>query len=187
MLSQIHFCRFLYKLVVRMRDRLSQDLNEELSPLKELMAGLIFEKLDEVNTLRSVNSKHTSDYKPTPDYHKIAQIIEQYVAKYNKDLSSISSTLKPLIAFKEQLTKSILGIYERVQGEEEGGYWKDEVIVLDYLVTLRQLVGLLQSNDMEGFHNKSKIETIVEGSPSKTITQEHLNAIRAKLKAIKII
>ena len=61
------------------------------------------------------------------------------------------------------------------------------MIVLDYLVTLRQLIGLLQSNDMEGFHVKSKIETIVEGSPSKSITQEHLKAIQAKLKAIKII
>lgn len=45
----------------------------------------------------------------------------------------------------------------------------------------------MQANDLEGFHNKSKIETIVEGAPSKTITQEHLSAIRAKLKAIKII
>jgi len=61
------------------------------------------------------------------------------------------------------------------------------VIVLDYLVTLRQLIGLLQSNDIEGFHNKSKMEIIVEGSPSKAITHEHLNAIRSKLKAIRII
>jgi hypothetical protein len=38
---------------------------------------------------------------------------------------------------------------------------KEEVIVLDYLVTLRQLIGLLQGNDLEGFHIKSKIETIV--------------------------
>jgi hypothetical protein len=48
-------------------------------------------------------------------------------------------------------------------------------------------VGLLQGNELEGFHHKSKIETIVEGAPSKIITHEHLNAIKAKLKAIKII
>ena len=65
--------------------------------------------------------------------------------------------------------------------------WKDEVIVLDYLVTLRQLIGIVQNNDLEGFHSKSKIEAIVEGAPSKVITEEHLNAIRTKLKAIKII
>jgi hypothetical protein len=52
---------------------------------------------------------------------------------------------------------------------------------------MRQLIGLLQSNDLEGFHTKSKIETIVEGAPSKCITHEHLNAIRSKLKAIRII
>jgi hypothetical protein len=188
LLSQIHFCRFLYKLTIRMRDKLSPELNEEMAPLKEYMAGLVFEKLEEVNSLKAVNTKHAADYKCTPDYHKIAQIIEQYVAKYNKDLSSISQLVKPLSAFKEQLTKSIVGLYERVGAEEEeGSEWKEEVIVLDYLVTLRQLLGLLQGNDMEGFHNKSKIETIVEGAPSKVITQEHLNAIRAKLKAIKII
>jgi hypothetical protein len=45
------------------------------------------------------------------------------------------------------------------------------VIVLDYLVTLRQLIAILQNNDLEGFHIKSKIETIVEGAPSKTITE----------------
>lgn len=59
--------------------------------------------------------------------------------------------------------------------------------MLDYLVTLRQLIGILQNNDLEHFHLKSKIEAIVEGSPSKTITEEHLSAIRSKLKAIKII
>ena len=110
------------------------------------------------------------------------------MAKYTKDLHSINRVAKPLAAFKELLTRNIVNIYERVQDEDHDvSHWKDEVIVLDYLVTLRQLVGLLQNNDMEGFHTKSKIETIVEGSPSKTITQEHLNAIKSKLKAIKII
>jgi hypothetical protein len=65
--------------------------------------------------------------------------------------------------------------------------WKEEIVVLDYLVTLRQLIGLLLNNDLEGFHNKSKIETIVEGAPSKHITQQHLTAIRTKLKAMKVI
>lgn len=49
--------------------------------------------------------------------------------------------------------------------------WKDEVIALDYLVTLRQLIGIVQNNDLEGFHSKSKIEAIVEGAPSKVITE----------------
>lgn len=65
------------------------------------MAGLIFEKLTEVNELRSINGKHALDYKMTPDYHKIAQIIEQYVAKYSKDLVNIKQVSQPLSSFKE--------------------------------------------------------------------------------------
>lgn len=34
---------------------------------------------------------------------------------------------------------------------------KEEIIVLDYLITLRQLIGILNTNDLEGFHQKSKI------------------------------
>lgn len=140
-----------------------------------------------MNSLKSVSPKNAVDYRTSPDYNKIAQIIDQYIAKYSKDLSGMRHLGRPLSGFKEQLTRSIVNLYEKVEGEDDIGEWKDEVIVLDYMVTLRQLVGLLQANDIEGFHNKSKIETIVEGSPSKTITQEHLSAIRAKLKAIKII
>lgn len=44
------------------------------------------------------------------------------------------------------------------------------MIILDYLITLKQLSGLLAKNDMELFHRKSKIEAIVEGAPSKVIT-----------------
>ena len=42
LVSEIHFCRFLYKLIVRMRDKLSAELNDDLSTLKEFMSGLIF-------------------------------------------------------------------------------------------------------------------------------------------------
>lgn len=121
------------------------------------MRGLIFEKLEEVKCLKSVNSRHATDYKNTPDYHKIAQIIEQYVAKYSKDFANVKKVSQPLTAFKDELTHTIVDMYERVQAQEASSHWKDEVIVLDYLVTLRQLVGLLQANDMEGFHCKSKI------------------------------
>lgn len=140
-----------------MNDKLSHELNEELTELKGLMTGLIFDKLEEVNSLRNVSSKYSQDYKKTPDYNKINQIIEQYITKYTKDLGSLNQVTKSLAGFKEQLTRNIITLYERVENAEELGEWKDEVIVLDYLVTLRQLVGLLQGNDIEGFHTKSKI------------------------------
>lgn len=61
------------------------------------------------------------------------------------------------------------------------------MIILDYLITLRQLSSLLAKNDLEMFNNKSKIEAIVEGAPAKLITEDHMRAITAKLKAIKLI
>jgi hypothetical protein len=39
-------------------------------------------------------------------------------------------------------------VYERVEDQLEIADFKDEVIVLDYLVTLRQLLGLIQNNDL---------------------------------------
>ena len=64
---------------------------------------------------------------------------------------------------------------------------KENVIILDYLITLKQLVHLVQKYDIEGFHTKSKIEAIVEGSPASHITEEHIRGISSKLKAIKAI
>jgi hypothetical protein len=47
---------------------------------------------------------------------------------------------------------------------------KNHVIILDYFITLKQLISILSKDDLELFNVKSKIETIVEGSPSKVIT-----------------
>lgn len=53
------------------------------------MVGLIFNKLDEVEHLRALPAKMAQDFKASSDYQKIYQIIEQYQAKYSKELSSI--------------------------------------------------------------------------------------------------
>ncbi len=153
-----------------MNEKLEKDENDDLQSLKEYMVGLIFDKLKQVENLKGVNQKYLSDYKLSSDFNKIIQIIDQYQAKYSKDLSSINKVSKNLITIKEQLTTKIVLFYQKVNNQSDLSEWKEEVIVLDYLVTMRQLIGLLQNNDLQGFHNKSKIETIVEGTPSKTIT-----------------
>ena len=97
-----------------MNDKLSETLNDELTELKGLMTTLIFDKLEEVNSLRNVSSKYSQDYRNTPDYNKINQIIEQYISKYTKDLANISQTSKSLAGFKDQLTRNIVTLYEKV-------------------------------------------------------------------------
>jgi hypothetical protein len=59
--------------------------------------------------------------------------------------------------------------------------------VLDYLITLRQLLIILEEDSLQNFHNKAKIEQIVEGAPSQNITSEHISAITHKLKTLKIL
>ncbi len=46
LLSQIHFCRFLYKLLIRISEKLTPDQNERLNKMKEEMCGLVFSKLE---------------------------------------------------------------------------------------------------------------------------------------------
>lgn len=70
-----------------MNEKLDRDENDELQSLKEYMVGLIFDKLKQVENLKGVNQKYLNDYKTSSDFNKITQIIDQYQAKYSKDLS----------------------------------------------------------------------------------------------------
>lgn len=88
--------------------------------------------------------------------------------------------------FEKELSSEIKRIFEDVK-ESDLEESQQKVIILDYLITLRQLSNLLSKKDIKMFHGKSKIEAIVEGSPAKIITGEHLHAIGSKLKAIKLI
>lgn len=98
--------------------------------------------------MKQVSAKYSLDYKLTNDFNKIVQIIDQYRVKYSKDLNTLSKNLKSLNTIKEELTRIILYFYEKVNKQSDISEWKEEVIVLDYLVTLRQLIGLLQNNDL---------------------------------------
>lgn len=101
LLSQVHLCRFLYKLIMRMQEKLSSSENEELATLKEYMTSLIFEKLEEVENTKQISSKYVNDYKQSTDFNKIIQIIDQYRAKYSRDLNPTSKNYKNLNSIKD--------------------------------------------------------------------------------------
>ena len=128
--------------------------------MKELMNGLLFERLDDIELLRPLSSIEKKEYKDTSDFTKIVQIVNQYQNKYKKDLKSISkknSTLEQLI---QVLNQQVLFLHSVISGRG-GSEVKEEVIVLDYLITLRQLLLILEENDLQVFHNKAKMEQIV--------------------------
>jgi DNA repair ATPase RecN len=88
------------------------------------MAVLIFEKLEEVENLKQVSSKYTQDYKLSNDYNKIVQIVDQYHAKYSRDLSGMTSNNKSLSYLKDELTNSISALYEKVSQDDSISEWK---------------------------------------------------------------
>lgn len=63
----------------------------------------------------------------------------------------------------------------------------DEVILLDYLITCKQLVKIMHNTTLAEFHVKSKIEAIVNGKPTRNITHDHIKAIKDKLRTMKLI
>jgi hypothetical protein len=71
------------------------------------------------------------------------------------------------------------------QGEVEDR--EEKIVLLDYLITMKQLLLINEKKDIEYFHQKSQIEAIVEGRPAKSITEQHLQAIVHKLKVFKMI
>lgn len=49
---------------------------------------------------------------------------------------------------QSELTTEIIKMYSFIKANEDVEMIKEEVIVLDYLVTLRQLISLLQNNGL---------------------------------------
>ena len=84
LLSQVHFCRFVYKLVQRIDNKIQGEISQGA---RDRMYGIIFKKLRDVEDLRNLDSLKASEYKKTPDFQKICQIVDQYQKKYEKDIN----------------------------------------------------------------------------------------------------
>lgn len=80
-----------------------------------------------------------------------------------------------------------MDLYEKTRDYRSSEGKDEEVILLDYFITTKQLLLINAKNDIEYFHKKSKIEAIVEGRPAKTITEDHFEAIVHKLRVFKMI
>lgn len=150
------------------------------------MTGLVFDKLEQIAKLQLLTPIERKEYMETSDYAKITQIINQYQSKYHDDLSGMNYKVVSLEELRELINHQIIFLYGRVESQNPGDV-KEEVIVLDYLITLRQLLCILAEDNIQTFHGKSKMEQIVEGSPSQNISVEHISAITAKLKTLQML
>lgn len=114
------------------------------------MCGLVFQRLEDIVELKCL-SPGLADYKKSNDYRKLCQIVSQYQEKYRKELGSIERLWKGFEVFETELSTEIKKIFEDVKASvlEES---QQKVIILDYLITLRQLSNLLSKNSIEVFH-----------------------------------
>ena len=80
-----------------------------------------------------------------------------------------------------------MNLYEQIKGFDSFEGNEEKIILLDYLITTKQLILINAKKDIEYFHRRSKIEAIVEGRPAKNITQDHFDAIIHKLRVFKMI
>lgn len=55
LLSQIHFCRFTYKLIIGLQSKLCFEVCQ---PLKRLLSTLLFSKLSEIKDLKLISKEH---------------------------------------------------------------------------------------------------------------------------------
>ena len=146
-MSQIHLCRFVYKLLQRIKQNLSGA--SEANGLQSSMKGLIFEKLYEVQELTCMNDeKKAREYRKTQDYQKIKQIIDQYHKKYEQDIGNLPSKWNGFRNIDAELSDEIKLLYDEIRLLDDVNDGKEKVIILDYLITLKQLGNLLEKNDI---------------------------------------
>ena len=74
-ISQIHFCRFLYKLIERITKAFNIDSDRKV---RIKMTSLIFQKLKEISQLKGIEIKHKEYFKSTPEFSKLLSIVNQY-------------------------------------------------------------------------------------------------------------
>lgn len=78
------------------------------------MCGLIFQRLEDIVELKSLNSG-LADYKKSNDYRKLCQIVSQYQEKYRKELGPIEIIWKGFEVFETELSTEIKRIFEDVK------------------------------------------------------------------------
>lgn len=174
LVSEIHFCRFLFKLLMRIgessRKGLLEASSSEVDNITRSYVGIIRHKVDRLvsfTTNNYINCTCYEEYKNTSDYHKLIKIAKEYRERYSSELrqhwteAECRFTTDPTTAMISHLHSLLKNRHSKetaVQGQQ------NEIITLDYLITAKQLIDIFRHGENhEKFARKSRIEEIVEG------------------------
>jgi hypothetical protein len=175
LVSEIHFCRFLFKLLSKIsessRKGLLQQSSEEVEAIMRNYTAIIRHKIDNLTRFSSSNfigATAYEDYKECADYAKLMKIAKEYRERYSAELKDYWGIAKAA-AFSTSPTVDLIDhLYRLLHLREHTDTFIDsfskEIVVLDYLITSKQLIELFKGGEnYERFSRKSRIEEIVEG------------------------
>ena len=167
LLSQVHLCRFLYKLIANIEAGISIEID---SVLRQRLIDFLFYKLYETKNLLLVGVESREEYREFSDFKKLEKLVDEYIVKYKKRLKMDNLVMENGKYSGENYSNLVSGVvreiknlYQGVSQSREPSFLVKEIIVLDYLVTTVQLLTILKSGDLAEFHFKSKIQAIVDG------------------------
>lgn len=83
LVSQLHLCRFLFKLIQRID---KSEFIDEGHNLRSQMIQVIFKKLGELKNLTLLESEVATEFRGFPEFGKLYKICDQYEQKYQKSL-----------------------------------------------------------------------------------------------------
>lgn len=132
--------------------------------------GIIKHKIENIINFSSNNFLNTSiyeEYKECNDYLKLMKIAKEYKDRYSNEVKQYWSS--STCSFSTENTLNLIAQLQRLLTIRE--YQDDfildnskEIIILDYLITSKQLIEIFKNGEnYEKFAKKSRIEDIVEG------------------------
>ena len=83
LLSQVHLCRFIYKLIANIEAGLSYQV--DLS-LKDQLMQFLFFKLKETKELKLISQESVEEYREFSDFKKLEKLVDEYSLKYKRRL-----------------------------------------------------------------------------------------------------
>jgi serine/threonine-protein kinase ULK2 len=174
LISEIHFCRFLYKLLGRITESKKGGLLGEAGQVAEQVTydymGIIKHKIENLLGFKNKNYIGVGgyeEYKQTADYQKLMKIAKEYKERYQTEMKPYWNSCK--CCFATDSTLALVStlrelLRNRETTEQFTATYEQEIVILDYLMTAKQLIDIFQNGEnYERFARKSRIEEIVEG------------------------
>ena len=95
-IAEIHFCRFLYKLLGRLKESmengmLSNNFPSSVSDVFRLFTGIIKHKIVNLKNFEKkniLNIERYEEYQTTSDFKKLIKISKDYYERYSSELKA---------------------------------------------------------------------------------------------------